>query len=323
MATSGSYSFTVNRGQIIRDAMLNIGRLDETEAPTAQETTDIAFKLNALIKQWMGKTDYAPGLKVFTRRRGHLFLKNTTGPYVMGPSSATGWTVDTPVTPLTTTTATAAATAIVVNSATGLTTGMYLGIQLDSGALYWTTISSVVGSTVNFIAGSLPSQSSTGSQVFAFTTIAQQPLDISAIVLRDNQSTDTPMRIMTSEEYDFLTNKMDPQNSGDPTAVYTENQRNYTYLYTDIGVSQDVSKHLVITFMEPVQDVLQDSDEFEYPQEWFLALSWGLAKQICPSFSVNWTPLMQDNFANALAIASHKDPETTALYFQPYDTGSN
>ena len=322
MSTSGSYSFTVNRGQIIRDAMLNIGRLDETEAPTAQETTDIAFKLNMLVKQWQGKSDFAPGLKVWTRRRGHLFLKGTSGPYVMGPSSTTGWTNDNPTAPVLTATAAGGATSVVVSSVVGLSTGMYFGVNLDANGIFWTTVVSVAGSTVN-MAGALPSQCSTGAQVFAYTTIAQYALNISAVVLRDNQLTDVPLRLMTSEEYDLLSNKMDPQNTGDPTAVYTENQLGYTYLYTDIAIAQDTSKHLVITYMEPVQDVLQDSDNFEYPQEWFLALSWGLAKQICPQFSVNWTPLMQDNYTTALAIAGHKDAEITAMYFQSYDTGSN
>ena len=321
MSTSGSFSFTVNRGQILRDSMLNIGRLDETETLTPQETTDIAFKLNALIKQWMGKSDFAPGLKVWTRQRGHLFLKNTVGPYVMGASSTTGWTTETPLTPLTTTGAAAAATAITVDSATGLSAGMNIGIQLDSGALFWTTITSVATLTINLTAG-LPSISSSGSQVFAYTTTGQFTLGIEAVVLRDNQSTDTPMRLMTSQEYDLLSNKMDPQNTGDPTSVYTENKLGFTYLYTDIAIAQDVSKHLVVTFLEPVQDVLQDSDNFEYPQEWFLALSWGLAKQICPMFSVPWTPLMEDNFKTALAIAGHKDAEVTALYFQANEYGA-
>ncbi len=321
MTTSGSFSFTVNRGQIIRDAMLNIGQLDETEGPTPQETTDVALKLQMLIKQWMGKADFAPGLKVFTRRRGHLFLKNTVGPYVMGPSSTTGWTTDTPATPVTTVTAALGAGSVTVSLATGIASSMYIGIELDSGALFWTTVSSVVGLVVN-LATVLPSQASTGSQVFSFTTIGQRPLMTSALVLRDNQSTDTPLRYLrTSEDYDFLTNKADPQNIGDPTAAYVENQRDYTYLYTDIAIAQDVSKHIVVTFLEPIQDVLQDSDEFEYPQEWYLALSWGLAKQIAPMFRAAWSKTMEDNLTMSLSIAGHKDAETSSMYFQPGEDG--
>jgi len=321
MSTSGSYSFTVTRDQIIRDAMLNIGRLDETEAPTAQEITDIAFKLNMLMKQWMGKTDFAPGLKVWTRRRGAMFLKQTVGPYALGPSCTTGWTVNTPVDVNTTAASAAAATSISIPVGTLVSPGMYIGIQIATGSLYWTTIAAVALPVVTLTAA-LPSAVNSGAQVFAFTTIAQAPLNVSAVVLRDNSNSDTPMNKLTSEEYDFLSNKMDPTNTGDPTAFYFEEQLGYTNIYTDIAVAQDVTKYFVITFMEPVQDVLAPSDNFEYPQEWFLALSWGLSKQIAPMFTAPWTPAHQAAYADALAIAQQKSPETTALYFQPNEYGS-
>ena len=81
MATSGTYSFGVTKYDIIRQAMLNIGKLDPVEAPTAEEMDDCSRLLNMMCKQWMGKTDFAPGLKVWTRKRGHLLLSNTTGAY--------------------------------------------------------------------------------------------------------------------------------------------------------------------------------------------------------------------------------------------------
>ena len=61
MPTSGTYSFTVTRDDIVREAMLNIGKLGEAETPTAQEVTDCARKLNMLVKQWMARQDFAPG----------------------------------------------------------------------------------------------------------------------------------------------------------------------------------------------------------------------------------------------------------------------
>jgi len=314
MSTSGSYSFTVNRDQIIRQAMLTIGKLDESEVPNAQEVSDCAFTLNLLIKQWQGRTDFAPGLKVWTRRRGHLFLNGASGQYSVGPS-AVGWT-ENYVYPLTTAGANAAATAVVVSSASGIATGYNIGVQLDSGLLFWTTVASVAGTTVNLNAP-LPSKSSSGSQVFAYQTTAQQPLTIETAVLRDNQLNDTPMKIMTVQDYDYLPSKVAPLNIGDPTAIYYEFQLGNSYLYTDIAAAQDVSKHLVLTYLESVQDVLQASDNFEYPQEWFLPLSLGLGKQIAPMFNASWTALMQDNYVEALSIARRKDPERSSMFFQP------
>lgn len=313
-STSGSYSFTVNRDQVIRQAMLNIGKLDENEVPTAQQTSDCAFALNMLIKQWQGRGDFAPGLKVWTRRLGYLFLSGASGQYSVGPT-ATGWT-NAFAASTSTATEIAGATAIPVASASGFAGGYNVGVQLDSGVLFWTTISSVSGKTINLASG-LPSQSSIGSQLFAYQTAAQQPLNIETAVLRDNQGNDNPLRILTVQDYDNLPSKASPQNVSDPTAIYYEYQLGNSNLYTDCAAAQDVTKYIVLRYMEPVQDVLQASDTFEYPQEWYLAIAWGLSSEIAPMFNAAWTQKMDENFKRALSIAQHKDPERVSIFFQP------
>jgi len=314
MTTSGTFNFTCNRDQVIRQSMMNVGKLDEVEPPSAQDITDCNFVLNMLVKQWMGRTDFAPGLKVWKRKWGYLFLNNATGQYTIGPNG-TGWT-NTFVRPLTTTTAAAGAGSIVVASSTGIAATYNIGIQLDSGALFWTTVLSVVGTTINLNA-TLPSQSSIGSQVYSYQTTAQQPLNIETAVLRDNMNEDTPLRIMrTVQDFANLPSKTDVTNISDPTSIYYEFQLTNSNLYTDCGASQDVTKYIVVSYMEPVQDIINPNDNFEYPQEVFLALVWGLSKQIAPMYNMPWTPLMQDNYTSAVAIAGHKDAEISTLYFQ-------
>jgi len=315
MATSGTYSFAVTRDDIIRQALLNIRRLDPDDSPPAVETNDCARVLNMLCKQWMGTSDFAPGLKVWTRKRGHLLLSNSTGTYTLGPS-ASGWTNDLTQT-VTTAAASAAATSIVVSSVTGLTSGMSLVIQLSSGALYHTTISSIAGSTVNFVTGSLPSASASGSMVYAYSAAAQMPIHIETAILRDDVNDDTPLRIMTVQDYDYLPSKADVTYTGDPTAILYETGLSSGTLRTDVGSAQDVSKHIVLTYLEPVQDLTNPTDAPYYPQEWYLALCWGLSEQICPMFGANWTQKMEGLKNTALAIARNKDPEISSLFFQP------
>jgi len=315
MTTSGYFSFTVNRDQVIRDAMLNIGKLDEVETPSPEDITDCNLKLNMLIKQWMGRSDFAPGLKVYKRKWGYLFLSNSTGKYLVGPN-ATGWT-NTFVRPLTTVTASAGS--ITVDSATGIATNCYIGIQLDSGALFWTTVSGVVGLVVS-LSVALPSQSASGSQVYCYQTIAQQPLSIETAVLRDNYNQDTPLRFMrTVQDYANLPSKVDLQNISDPTAIYYEFQITNSNLYTDCGAAQDVRKYIAMSYMEPVQDMVNPADNFEYSQECFLAISWGLSRQIAPMYNMPWTQVMESNYTAATMIAGHKDAEINTMYFQPGD----
>ncbi len=315
MTTSGVFSFTVTRDQIIRDAMLNIGKLDEVENPTAQDITDCNLKLNMLIKQWMGRTDFSQGLKVYKRKWGYLFLNNATNQYTVGPNG-TGWT-NSFVNSVTTATSAGGSNSITVASATGIATSYYIGIELDSGALFWTTVLNVVGVVVTLNAN-LPSTSGTGSQVYCYQTTAQQPLNIETVVLRDQNNQDTSLRILrTVQDYANLPSKTDITNISDPTAIYYEFQLTNSNLYTDCGAAQDVTKYIVMSYMEPVQDMVNPADNFDYAQECFLALSWGLSKQIAPMYNMPWTQNMESNYSSAVAIAGHKDAEVTTLYFQP------
>ena len=313
MATSGTYSFTVNRDQLIRQAMLNIGKLDPLDSPTAQEVSDCAFVLNMLVKQWMGKTDFAPGLKVWTRKRGYLFLRNTTGQYSVG-STATGWT-NSFVNPVTTAVAALGSSTVVVSTATGIVIGYNIGVQYGTNSIYWTTVANVVGTTVT-LTGTLPGQSNSGSEIYCYQTAGTQPLQIEAAVLRDSSNNDTPLNIMQQPEYDSLPNKTDPTNLSDPTAVYYENQLGNSYLYTDCGAANDITKYIVLTYLEPVQDFNNPADNPEYPQEWYLSIAWGLAMQIAPMFNAIWTPAMQAAYSTALLIAQRKDSEHGTMYFQ-------
>ena len=314
MTTSGTYVFSVSRDTIIRQAMLTIGKLDAEESPLAQDTTDCATVLNMMVKQWQAKADYAPGLKTWTRRRGYLFLNNGTGQYTVGPSG-TGWT-NAPL--LTTTTASAVGGATVVAVPAGLTlaAGYYIGVALDSGALFWTTIVSYIGTAVT-LTDALPSVASATAQVFAYQTVGTQPVVIETASLRDNTLNDVPLNIIRDvQTYDMLPQKANPQNMSDPTAIYYEFQLGDSNLFTDVGAAQDVTKYIVMTYLEAIQDFNNPLDTPEYPQEWFLPLCLGLGKLIAPIYNSVWTPLMQDNYTTALAIAQHKDPEIRSDYFQ-------
>lgn len=315
MATSGTYSFSVTRDDIIREAMLNIGKLGEAETPTAQEVTDCSRKLNMLVKQWQGKQDFAPGLKMWTRRHGDLFLSNSTGQYNLGPSGD-NWTTQS-YQQQTTATANSAATSISVPN-TNITVGDYVGIELDSGALYWTTVSTKVSTTgITIPSPGLTSIASSGAYVFNYTTKAQRPLEIEAVVLRDTNFQDIPIRIMTLQDYSFLPTKQSSTYTSDPTAIYYESQLTNGVLYVDVGGAGDVTKRLRIDYLESIQDFNAATDTPQFPQQWYAPLCWGLTQLIAPMFNVPFTEDMKGNFRDSLMMAREPDSEKTSLYFQP------
>ena len=313
MSTSGTYSFFVTRDDIVREALLNIKKIDGIDPIDSNTMSDCVRKLNLLCKQWMGKADFAPGLKVWTRKRGHMFLHAFTGTYPLSPTYA-GW-ADSYVQTLSTAAIAANGTALHVASLAGMSVGDKVGLELDTGDLYWTTIASFGTLTINLTAG-VPSSSIGGNVVFTYTTTPQQPLLIESAYLRDINANDTPLNILQSKDWDFLSNKQSPNNYGDPTAVYYENQLTYGNIYTDVAGSNDVSKHIILTYMQPVQDIVNNTDTPYYPQEWYRPLCWGLSKECAPMFNAKWTDVHEANYVDSLSIARRKDGEISTMYFQ-------
>lgn len=314
MATSGTYSFTVTRDDIIKQALLNIGKLDPEETVSPWDTENCSRVLNMMCKQWMGKSDFAPGLKMWTRRHGHLFLSASTGTYQVGPT-APGWTNS--YTQATTVgTASQGVGFLTLNTIGNAVVGGFVGVIDYSGNLVWYSILFISGTTLT-LSAPLQNNVAVGSTAFVYGVPAQQPLKVETAFLRDSNNDDTPLKIMTLQDYDYLPSKADPNFVSDPTAIYYEFQLGNSTLFTDCAGAQDVTKHICMSYMEPIQDFNAPLDNPEYPQEWYLALCWGLSEQIAPMKFVSWSEKMESLKNDALAIARHKDPEIITLYFQP------
>lgn len=322
MSTSGTYSFTVTRDDIIREAMLNIGKLDAYGSIDATETTDCARKLNMLVKQWMGRYDFAPGLKIWTRQRADLFLSSTQYRYALGPSGD-NWAAGVATVPganyatnQTSVYAAAGASSLSFTSTSQFTAGDSVVIHLSTGDIQSTTVSTVAAGSIT-LAATLTAAVNQGAYVWNYTTKGQRPLEIVTAILRDAQSNDTVLDYMTIETYEALPSKTKAGVVADPTAIYYEAQLTNGDLYIDCAGAQDITKHLHIVYLRPVQDFNNPLDNPEYPAEWFNALCWGLSKQICPMFNAVWTPEMQSNYQEAISYAREANPDKTDIYFVP------
>lgn len=316
MTTSNSVDFSVTRDQIITDAMLDAGALGVGESISDNDLQFCARRLNMLVKQWQGKQDFAPGLKMWSRKRGNLFLSGSTGQYSLGPSG-TGWA--TSFTQIATTASAAAgASTILVSSITGLSSGDNIGIVLASLAIQWTTINGAPsGSTVTLTA-TLTGAVASGATVYTYPTASQarRPLQLVSAVLRDQFQNDVPLYMMDVQQYEALPNKVQTAAPTEVTSIYYEAQLTNGVLYTDAPATVDCNKYIHMVYLSPIEDFDAATDTPDYPQEWFLALVTGLACNIAPAFQLPVTADMKGNFAAALTIAQQANAETSSLYFQ-------
>ena len=315
-STSGTYSFSPSVMDLVTCSMGNIGKLGENEIPSSKEYSDCVFRLNLLVKQLQGSADFSKGIKMWTRRIGYLFLSNSIGQYELG-TSGDHWTNAYQTTHLTYN-APASTISLTLDSTAGINGGDNLGVQLADGSLFWTkVVGAPVGSSVT-IADTLPAIANSGAVVFTYTVAAQAPLETEYAFLRDKTNQDTTIKIINLQDYALIPGKTDVTNKSDPTEVYIENHLGYSILSTDCGAAQDVTKVVVVGYLETIQDISGNPAEtIEYPQEYFRAIAWSLSKEITPMFNAEWTSLMQELTQQSMAIATGKDPDISTLHFLP------
>lgn len=279
MPSSGSYNFSVSRDDLIKDAMLEIGALESGESPTAEETTDCARRLNQMVKSWMVK-----GYNLWCVQDAVLFLVLGQQQYSLGDASGDANWCDPDDYVQTTLSAAEAANATVLDvaSVTGFTASDKIGIVLDSGAIQWTTVSSLGASTITIPATGLTGAAASGNVVFGYTSRLVRPLRVikDTIYRRDINDNDTPVTLIGKTEYDMLTAKTQ---RGKVIQVayqpYLTSGRLWTWPTADL--STDV---LRFSAERPIQDFDLATDNPDFPIEASKALYLGLSVDICGMF---------------------------------------
>ena len=281
MASSGSVDFTINRDQILEGAYQVIGVLAQGQTMTAQHISDGSLWLNMVVKQWQGMADFAPGLKVWSRKRGYMFLQYHQHEYSLGPSGdhATSTYYQTTISSA----EAAGQTTISVTSTTSMTAADKIGIVMNSGGIHWSTISSTGAGPVVVIADALAGAAAAGNVVFWYTTKMRRPIQILTAELRyvnGSVTQDTPIDMLSLDQYESIAVK---NTQGTPTAVFYEAQLTNGVLYTNAEPVQ-YDRVIRFVFLSNIEDFDSATDTPDYPQEYLLALVMETAKYLAPVY---------------------------------------
>lgn len=317
MPSSGVVTYTVNELEVIKDALEEIQVLGIGRTPGAEMIALGRRKLNLITKQWAGSTDYARGFKMWTRKRAFVFLQKNQHVYSLGPSGDHA-AADSYATTTLSAVANATDTTITVASASAFASGNFLGIELDSGSIYWTAVDGApVGSVVTLDAA-MPSPASSGNRVFGYAAKMRRPLEILTAMLRDGSDDETPVDIgLTLQEYESIPNKT---TDGTPDRAYYESQLTNGKLYTN-REPDDVSKVVSLVYLSPPEDFTAMTDTVDFPQVWFRALFLQLAIDMAGSYGFPVTAELKGRRDEAVQIAQHADPETSTAFYQPNEDG--
>lgn len=291
---------------------------------TAHQTAMLR-KLNLIVKQWQGMSDFAPGLKVHTRQRVTLFLAEGQQRYLVGPASTDAratvtygrTTIDAAEAASQTIISVTATTDTTTNpgSTSTATASDFIGIEQNDGTIHWSTISSVAAGDTITIADATSAAAAVGNYVWWFTSRAQKFVEIESAVLRDENYVDTPLTIYRDVR-EYQEGVTDKYADGDPTAILVEPLRITTAVTLD-SQPTDVTKTIVLAVLYPAEDYDATTDDIAFPQNWFRALSWQLTMDSAPMFGKEITQTMKICRDESLAIARNANPEMSTLYFQP------
>lgn len=324
MATSGSWDYGATALNIITSAAEDIGVIANGQSLDSNDLATMLRTLNYIAKQWQGMSDKYPGVKIWTRQRLTIFFAPAStvnqNRFLIGPASSDDRSSVSVVTTQLTAAKAANATSITVSSTTGMTAADQIGIVLTDNTIGWTTISSVDSATgLTLPANTIGAANSTGV-VYTYTNKAQRFVEVEAAVLRDNSSLnqpiDIPLEIYTDvQQYENITQK---NAAGDPTAILIEPTRLNTVVTTNFA-GPNGYKNLRLTVIYPSEDydTASGADDIAYPQEYFAALEWELARRCAPKFGKPWTADLDKQWQLAVAEGVNINPQETHMSFEP------
>lgn len=311
MATSGTVTFNYNRDQIIRGALRKISAIASGETPDSQTVQDCADQLNAMVKAWM-----ATGIHLWTESEAILFVQIGQPSYVLGPGSGDHSTQVYTQTTL----ATAAAlnaTSISVVSNTNVANGGNIGVTLNSGNIFWTTVTTFSGTAVN-LTTALTDSAPAGGQVYVASPNIDRPLRIPAArrwVAVSN--IETPLIPLSRSDYRNLPNKLQ---TGMVTQYFYDprggaNTTGQIFLWpTPVDTTNN---NIKFTYYRPLQDFNTAANTPDFPQEWIDTLMWNLAKKMAPEFDCppQRYQMIAAEAATSLDLVSGWDREPESVYF--------
>ena len=304
MAVSASFDFTLNRDQIIEEAMEVIGVIITGGSASSDEITSCSKKLNMMLKAWQ-----AEGIGLWYLLEIALFQSNGGFVYNIGPSgdrASTSW-----VKQELASAAASGASTVTVDDDDGISAADIIGVELDSGVIDWDVISGTPSANVITLTSTLDGAAAIDNHVYTYTSLTQRPLEIIEARLVREDATEIPLEIVSRAEYLALNNKAA---TGTPNQVYYEPilTNGKLYVWQACG---NVKEYIKFTGRHPFDDMDATANNASFPQEYLEAIVYNLALRIAPGFGKPISPGLIALASSFKKIASDFDREETSVYF--------
>lgn len=314
MATSNSTDFSLTRAQIISRSLRLLGQLQSGESPSTEETTDANIALNAMVKRW-----HTNGIKLWKVAECVLFLEASQNVYQIGGSSTDHVAylriADVAVKTEVATAAVSGATSLVVDSISGIAASDKIGVVVDDGTTHWTTVNGAPSGTTIPLTTGLDDDAAVDNHVYAYTTDLGRPMQIIGVRRRDDSERDTPVELVSRQEWQ---DQSDKTSTGKVVQVYANYQLSATYLHC-WPTPDAATDRLIFTAFLPLEDFDAAGNTPDFPQEWYDALCFNLAVALAPEYGIPGDErlVLAAQAKKYLRDAENWDEENEPIYFAP------
>lgn len=126
---------------------------------------------------------------------------------------------------------------------------------------------------------------------------------------------DTPMNVLSRDEYDLLPNKV---GAGMPVSYYFDPQRATRTLYLWLVPTAAIAAQATLryTYLRVIEDVDALDNDPDVPQEWLEALVYSLSDRLANSYGDN-NPALTAFAAQLVRDLSSQDQESASMFIQP------
>ena len=320
MAVSGSIDFSINRDELITEALELSGRLRIGATPTAAQITSAARTLNMMVKAWQ-----ADGIQLHEVVRTYLFTDDVVTDYVLdGTIRVDGrYGLELYQTTVTSDAAAATTSIAVPGGITGdLSVGDYFGVYNANGGMDWYQVTGGDGLVLDIGPTILSTNIEAGALLWGYTNIAGRPLEVLDAYVRDVNGNDRPINLISRMEYAELTLKN--QASEVVSAWYDAQVGNTPSVFRVWPKWSDPRNVIVLWVRRTLDDFDAGADTPDFPQEFYLPLAWCLAREIADKFGC---PAATYQRVNARAeywyekVRDYAGKPEASVYFQPSEEG--
>lgn len=142
----------------------------------------------------------------------------------------------------------------------------------------------------------------------------------------DSSGNRTPLQVLSWDEYTRLANTTQ---QGTPNSYFVDKQPTqlnvYFWLTPDATAASTYTGHLIV--QQQIQTAVGILDTIDFPQEWFIALQWGLSAEICTGQPDSIVQRCESKAAQYRMMLENNDVEDAPTMFTPdqrssYNTGN-